>query len=146
MKMKKGTLANLAVDLTVSRIKSWRLNDPSQLTNVTFCFPRVLTDFDDDWTDGSAFLAGAAAIARNPDNSVNKDIPLRHYKVGHKIPSVFVPLNGIRDVEYHVSRMNLERLLSVGCIVFQPYRKGFGVRIPYGHPMLTGQPFEFEIT
>ena len=144
--MKKGAIANRAVDLTVARIGSWRLNDPSHLDNVTFCFPRVLSDFDNGWASGSAFLAGAAAAARNPENRADKETPLRYYEVGHKIPSVFVPLNGVRDVEYHVSQKNLEKLLSVGCLVFTYYKKGFGVRIPYGHPMLTGQPFEFEVT
>ena len=107
--MKKSQPANRAVDATVSRIESLRLNDPSLLANVTFCFPRVRTDLDEDWSGGSAFLAGAgaAAAARNPGNRTNKDTPLKYYGEGYSIPSVFVPLNGIKDLEYKVSRANM---------------------------------------
>ena len=144
--MKKGVTANRAADVTVARIETMRMNDDSYLDRVVFCFPRVKSTYDNRWSGGSAFIAGAAAVALNPEERVNKETPLRYYEVGHPIPSVFVPLNGIVDVEYHVSRKNLERLLSVGCLVFTPYKKGFGVRIPYGHPVLTKQPFEFEVT
>lgn len=143
--MKKGAIASRAVDITVSNIENLRMNDPNYLDRVTFCFPRVLTNRG-EWADGSVYVATAATVALNPEKRVDKETPLRYYEVGHKIPSVFVPLNGIEDVEYHVSRRNLERLLSVGCLVFTPYRKGFGVRIPYGHPVLTKRPFEFEVT
>lgn len=143
--MKKGVAASRAVDVAVSEVENLRLNDPSHLDRIVFCFPRVMMDGSDRWGDGSGFMAAAAAIARNPETRINKDVPLRHYKAGHKIPSVVVPLEGIVDVEYHVSRASMVRLLSVGCVVFQRYRKGFGVRIPYAHPMLTGEPFQFEV-
>ena len=144
--MKRGQMANAAVDQTISHIETARLSSASYLGRIVFCFPRVLTDFDEDrWADGSPFLAAAASIARNPDNRMNQDVPLRWYDAKHSIPSVIVPLNGIRDVKYHVSRRNIERLLLVGCIVFQKYRKGFGVRIPTSSPMLTDQPYSFEV-
>ena len=144
--MKKGQLADTAVDEAISRISAARLSHPSYLDHTVFSFPRVLTNFDEDkWTGGSIFLAAAASVARNPENRMNRGVPLRWYDEKHSIPSVIVPLSGIRDVEYHVSRRNILRLLSVGCIVFQKYRKGFGVRIPTSSPILTGEPYSFEV-
>ena len=144
--MKRGQMANAAVDEAISRISAARLSHPSYLDHIVFAFPRVLTDFaGDKWSGGSVFLAAAATIARNPENRVNKGVPLRWYDEKHSIPSVIIPLNGVRDVEYHVSRRNIERLLSVGCIVFQKYPRGFGVRIPSSSPMLTGQPYSFNV-
>ena len=111
-----------------------------------YCFPRVKTVVDGDrWVDGSAFLAAAAAIMREPETRVNKDVPLKWYDGKHSIPSAIIPLEGITDIEYHVSSRNMESLLSVGGIVFQKYLKGFGVRIPMSHPMHTGQPFSFQV-
>lgn len=142
--MKMGVSANNAVEAMVSEIEAQRLSHPSYLDRIVFSFPRVMMDESGKWRDGSPFLAAAAVVARNPETRVNKGVDLRYYGVGHKIPSVIVPLEGIEDVEYHVSRSNMEMLLSVGCVVFQRYKKGFGVRIPLGHPLLTGQPFQFE--
>ena len=143
--MIKGPLANKAVDIAISQIRTLRLKSPSNLDRIVFCFPRVLRDYYDGWQDGTPLLAGMVDVMRNPENPGYKDIPIKRYDDTHSIPSVIVPLYGIKDVEYHVSRRNLERLLSVGCIVFQPYRKGFGVRIPSGYPLLTGQPFESKV-
>lgn len=137
----KGPLASKAVDCAICQIMALRLNNPYHLDRIVFCFPRVISEPFNEWQDGSPYLAGVVDIARNPENPVYEDIPIKHYADTHSIPSLIVPVNGIRDVEYHVSRQNMERLLAVGCIVFQPYRKGFGVRIPRGHPLLSGQPF-----
>jgi len=142
--MKQGAVANAAVEETVKHIESMRLNHSTHMSRAVFCFPRV-KNRDGEWMDGAPYVAGAAIVARDPDKRVNKEVPLKYYNEGHSIPSVIIPLEGIQDVEYKVSRNNMESLLSVGCIVFQRYRKGFGVRIPFGHPLLTGQPFEITV-
>ena len=108
-----------------------------------FCFPKVKKVGDHEYRDGSTFAVPAAAIARDPSKMVNKTVRIAHYGDGHPIPSCFVPLQGIADVEYHVSKQNMERLLKVGCIVFQKYKKGFGVRIPYDSPTYSGKPAQF---
>ena len=33
--------------------------------------------------------------------------------------------------------------VMLGCIVFQKYKKGFGVRIPYDSPTYSGKPAQF---
>ena len=42
-------------------------------------------------------------------------------------------MDSIVDVEYHVSRANMERLLKVGCLVIQPYKNGkkYSIRVPF---------------
>ena len=98
--MKKGELANRAVDFTISYIDSLRSNHESYLGRIVFCFPRVRTNYDTGWVGGGASAIAAGVIARDPQSRTNQDVPLRYYNKGHSIPSVIVPLNGIEDVEY----------------------------------------------
>ena len=55
-------------------------------------------------------------------------------------------MSGIKDVEYHVSRKNWERLLRLGIAVIQHDRNGFFVLIALNSPMYHGQPYQFDIT
>ena len=84
-KKKKGALANAAVDAALSQVESLRINNPSHLDRIVFCFPRILSN-DDEWVDGSPLMAAAVVIARDPEKQVNKEIPLRYYEAGHKFP------------------------------------------------------------
>ncbi len=137
--MIRGADANRAVEETISNIRKMRKAHDG-LDRIIFCFPKVKKVGDLEYRDGSIFAVSAAAIARDPSKRVNKTVRIAHYGEGHPIPSCFVPLQGIADVEYHVSKQNMERLLKVGCIVFQKYKKGFGVRIPYDSPTYSGKP------
>ena len=142
----KGAIADEAVDWVVEFINRERLAMPNLLNRTVFVFPRVRTSSEDEsgWKDPTMVAAPVASIARNPSSSVTQPAPLREWNREHPIPSVSVWLNGITDVEYHVSRRNFERLLQVGCITIRPSRRRFEMRIPWGNPLLTQQPFEFE--
>ena len=143
--MKRGQLADTAVGEAISRISAARLRHPSYLDHTVFAFPRVLTNFDEDrWTGGSVFLAAAASVALNPENRMNKGVPLRWYDEKHSIPSVIVPLSGIRDVEYHVSRRNILRLLSVGCICVSEISQGIWSADTYKQPNVDGSAVLFR--
>ena len=140
--MIRGADANKAVAETIRNIRKMRKAHDG-LDRIIFCFPKVKKVGDREYRDGSTFAVSAAAIARDPCKRVNKTVRVAHYGEGHPIPSCFVPLQGIADVEYHVSKQNMERLLKVGCIVFQKHKKGFGVRIPYDSPTYSGKPAKF---
>ena len=137
-----GADANRAVEETIRNIRKTRQADDG-LDRIIFCFPRVKQVGYSEYKDGAVFAVSAAAIARNPSSRVNDTVRIAHYGEGHPIPSCFVPLQGIADVEYHVSRQNMERLLRVGCIVFQKYKRVFGMRIPYDSPSYSGKPAKF---
>ena len=140
--MIRGADANRAVEETIRNIRKMRQTHDG-LDRIISCFPRVKKVGESKYKDGAAFAVSAAAIARNPSTRVNKAVRIAHYGEGHPIPSRFVPLQGIADVEYHVSKQNMECLLKVGCIVFQKHKKGFGVRIPYDSPSYSGKPAKF---
>ena len=140
--MIRGVKANWAVENAIRNTRKMRKAHYG-LDRIIFCFPKVKMVGDGEYKDGSAFAISAAVIARNPNKRVDKTTPIAQYGRGHPIPSCFVPLQGITDVEYHVSKQNMNRLLRVGCIVFQQYRKGFGVRIPYNSPSYSGKPAKF---
>ena len=136
--------ANQVVDAVIENISVMRLDDPQQLDRIVFCFPRIRTQGGNHWADSSPFSAAACAIARDPGSAVTQPAPIKRIGAGHAIPSVIVRLAGIEAVEHHVSRKNMERLLSVGCVVIQGDRKGFFVRIPYNSPLYHGQPYQFD--
>ena len=140
--MIRGADANRAVEDTIRNIRKMRQAHDG-LDRIIFCFPRVKQVGDSEYKDGVPFAVAAAAIARDPSSRVNGTVRIAHYGEGHPIPSCFVPLQGISDVEYHVSKQNMERLLRVGCIVFQKYKKGFGMRMPYDSPSYSGKPANF---
>ena len=141
-----GAIADKAVDWVVETVNRERLAVPNFLSRTVFVFPRVRTSPEDKsgWKDPTMVAAPAAAIALDPSSSVTQPAPLREWNREHPIPSVSVWLNGITDVEYHVSRKNFERLLRVGCITIRPSGRHFEMRIPWSNPLLTQQPFEFE--
>ena len=140
--MIRGAGATRAIEDTIRNIRRMR-EVHGGLDRIIFCFPRVKRDGDNEYKDGTAFALSAASIARNPSSRVDDTIHIAHYGEGHPIPSCFVPLQGIADVEYHVSKQNMERLLKAGCIVFQKYKKGFAMRIPYDSPSYSGKPSKF---
>ena len=122
--MIKGEKANRAVVATIDRIDAARRSNADGLGRLPFVFPRVRTTRDGDWKDGTAIMMAAVAIARDPSvrvESVPKPIT---YDRNHSIPSRLVLIDGVVEVEYHVSRRNMERLLKVGCLVIQPYKGG----------------------
>ena len=136
--MIRGVAASDAVDQTIAYIESLRIKGPNYLGNVIFCFPRIKMDYDDRWTDASPFLAGVAGGLHNPESNLED---VTYYGEGYTMPSVVVPLSGIRDVEYQVSRQNMFRLLRVGCIVIRPNGNGFAVRIPSQPSIANWQAF-----
>ena len=140
--MIRGAEANRAVENAIRNTREIRKAHDG-LDRIIFCFPKVRMVGNSEYKDGSALAVSAAVIARDPNTRVDKTTPIAHYGKEHPIPSCFVPLQGIADVEYHVSKQNMERLLRVGCIVFQRYRKGFGVRIPYDSPSYSGKLAKF---
>ena len=143
--MLQSNRANQAVESTIAYIEAMRLNDSNYLSRIVFCFPRVKFEESDKWQDASPLVAAATAIVRNPEKAVIQPPPIKIFGPGHKLPSVIVGLNGITAVEYHASRRNLERLLSIGCVVIQKDRKGFSIRIPFNNPMYNGTPHQFEV-
>ena len=143
--MIRGREANQAVEESIGWIKSQRSGHPNNLDRIVFVFPRVKLQRVEGWQDGTALMMAAAAIARNPDKRRCHVPEPKYYGPEHGIPSYFVWLSGIEDLEYHVSKKNLQRLLEVGCAVFQ--RSGsrkVGVRIPLKNPLFHGAPFQFE--
>lgn len=142
----RGTIADKAVDWVVDLVSRERLATPNLLDRTVFVFPRVRTspEEESDWKDPVMEAASAATVARDPSSSVTQPAPLRQWNREHPIPSVSVMLNGVVDVEYYVSRRNFERLLQVGCVTIRPSERHFEMRIPWGNPLLTQQPFKFE--
>ncbi len=132
--MIKGKKANEAVDAALDRIITARQSSANGLDRLLFVFPRVRTTWDKEWKDGSPVVAAAVAIARDPSSRVDSVPEPVTYNLNHSIPSRLVLLDSIVDVEYHVSRANMERLLKVGCLVIQSYKRGkkYSVRIPLG--------------
>ena len=145
--MIKGPRATAAAESAAAYVNQARVNGPNLLHRLVFSFPRVKIDGVNGWTSASPTMAGVAAALRNPAKDWN--IAPRKPKIygpGHPIPSIMVPLNGIRDVEFYVSRRSLELLLSVGCLVIQMNKKKHGfVRVPLNSPLITGEPFEIEV-
>lgn len=140
MTLIKGSKANSAANAVLRWVTHQRLNDPNYLSRIVFSYPRIKQEGISKWTDGSALLAAATSIARNPESRREHIREPKTYDYEHSIPSIVVWLHGIVDIEYHVSRKNMERLLAVGCIVFQRNKRGFFVRIPFGSPLYHGQP------
>ena len=144
--MIKGPRATAAAESAAAYVDQARMNGPNFLHRLVVSLPRVKTDGVDSWTSASATMAGVAGALRNPakDWNVAPRKP-KIYGPGHTIPSIIVPLNGIRDVEFYVSRRSLKLLLSVGCLVIQMDKKKQGfVRVPLNSPIITGNPFEFD--
>ena len=110
--MDRGADANRAVEETIRNIRKMRQAHDG-LDRIIFCFPRVKQVGDSEYKDGVPFAVAAAAIARDPSSRVNDTVRIAHYGEGHPIPSCFVPLQGISDVEYHVSKQDMERLFHV---------------------------------
>ena len=140
--MIRGGEANRAVENAIHNIRNMHKAHDG-LDRITFCFPKVKMVGNSEYKDGSALAISAAVIARDPNKRVDKTTPITYYGKEHPIPSRFVPLQGIADVEYHVSKLNMKDLLRVGCIVFQRYKKGFGMRIPYDSRSYSGKPAKF---
>ena len=145
--MIKGPRATAAAESAAAYVNQARMNGPNLLHRLVFAFPRVKIHGVSGWTSSSPTMAGVAAALRDPAKDWN--IAPRKPKIygpGHSIPSIMVPLNGIRDVEFYVSRRSLELLLSVGCLVIQVNKKKQGfVRVPLNSPLITGEPFEIEV-
>ena len=144
--MKSIGMTNAAVDAVIENVQALRLNNPNYLDRIVFCFPRIKGDMDDDWTEASPHVAAASAIARHPETAREQPPPVKPISHSHPIPSMIVRLSGIKDVEYHVSRKNWERLLRLGIAVIQRDRNGFFVRIPLNSPMYHGQPYQFDVS
>lgn len=141
----RGERANRAVKSTLNWIKDQRATSPDNFNRVVFSFPRIQQEGVEGLRDGSGLLAAATVIARDPDSRLDHVREPKIYGDEHSIPSVVVWLNGIRDLEYYVSRQNMERLLEVGCAVFQQHRRrGVFVRIPFNSPLYHGEPFKFK--
>lgn len=132
--MIKGQRANEAVDAVIGRIITARENSAGGLDRLMFTFPKIRTTPSGEWKEGTAVVVAAIAIARDPSVRVESAPEPVTYGQEHSIPSRLVLIEGVADVEYHVSRANMERLLNVGCLVIQPYKRGkeFSVRIPFG--------------
>ncbi len=141
--MIRGAVANRAVESAIGYIRKMR-EAHDGLDRLVFCFPKKKMAKDSEFRDGSGIAVSAAAIARNQNTMVDKTTPVTHYGKEHSIASCFVPLKSIADVEVHVSKYNVKRLLEVGCIVFQRYEKMFGMRIPYDSPAFSGKPSRFQ--
>ena len=131
--MIKGKKANEAVDAVLNRIVAARQSNANGLDRLLFAFPRIRTTHGGEWKDGTAVVVAAVAIARDPFVRVESVPEPVTYGQNHTIPSRLVLIDSIVDVEYHVSRANMERLLKVGCLVIQPYKRGkkFSVRVPF---------------
>ena len=136
--------ASQAVDAVIENITIMRLEDPTKLGRLVFCFPRIRMQGAKHWGPSSLFVAAACAVARDPSSAVTQPAPIKRIGPGHPMPSLIVRLAGIEAVEYHVSKKNMERLLFVGCVVIQSDHKGFFVRIPYNSPLYHGKPYQFE--
>ena len=144
--MKSIESTNAAVDAIIENVQAMRLNNPDYLDRIVFCFPRIKSDMDDNWTNASPHVAAASTIARQPETAREQPPPVKPISHRHPIPSVIVRLSSIKDVEYHVSRKNWERLLRLGVAVIQHDRNGFFVRIPLNSPLYHGQPYQFNVS
>ena len=54
--------------------------------------------------------------------------------------TIIVPLNSVTDVEYHVSRMNLFTLLSLGRVIIQMVKKRAFMRRPHDSHLVPRDP------
>lgn len=141
-----GTEADVAVDRAIAWVRHQRLNNPITHGRVMVAFPRVKVNRSDDWQDPGAKIAAAVAIMRDPSCRHDRVLEPKDIGVGHPIPSRIVYLNGVTDVEYKVSKHNLERLLKVGCLVIQVSKGRAFVRIPFDSPAYHGRPQQFDFS
>ena len=140
-----GAEANAAVEFQITWITSQRLNDPTHLERILFAFPRVKLMWSESWQPASPLIAAATGIMRDPGSRREHVREPKTLGIGHPIPSRIVYLSGVTDVEYKVSKHNMERLLNVGCLVIQMVKGRAHVRIPFNSPAYHGQPRQYEV-
>ena len=137
---------NEAIEQVIEEIVAARKAGPNGFDRIVFCFPRVRVSSDEStWMPPSIVIGSAVAIASRPEHAKVQPPPIKKYNSRHSIPSAVVTLSDVTDVEYHVSRANMKRLLRVGCaVVRNGGGRRFEVRIPYRSPMLTNQPWDLK--
>ena len=126
--MIKGQKAEEAAYRLIESIRWQRLQHPTGLSSGYFSFPRIKLTGDADWFPASIVVTSSIAAVMSP-----KDPPAVKVKdlTKHPIPSYMVTIAGVEDLEYHVSKYNMEQLLRVQCIVITPSKHlSANVRIP----------------
>ena len=126
--MIKGQKAEEAAKHLIESIRLQRLQHPTGLSSLYYSFPRIKLTGNADWFPASVIVVSSIAAIMSP-----KDPPTVRVKdlTTHPIPSYMVTITGVMDLEYHVSKYNMEQLLSVQCIVITPSKRdSVNVRIP----------------
>ncbi len=105
-----------------------RLNmELGTLDHLYFAFPRVLSSDFRPYDDPSSIVVAALASAHNPLPSEVKKI----IGAEHPLPSTYIKLNSVLDVEIAVPRKNAKTLLiNKHCLVVEKWGGEFVCRVP----------------
>ena len=97
------------------------------LDHLYFAFPQVMADGASNYSDPVVFIASAIALSRQaPNPQVRKVVDQRH-----PLPSAYIELNGITDVEMTVPTKNAKKLLkNKQCLVVEKWGSRFVCRVP----------------
>ena len=88
------------------------------LDHLCFAFPQVKGTHSQSFEDPSTFIAGAIARSRNPPPDTLKS----EVDCEHPLPSTYIRLDGISDVEIEVRSNNAKKLLKrKNCLVIEKW-------------------------
>ena len=97
------------------------------LDHLCFAFPKVKRTHSKSYEDPSTFIVGAIARSRNPPQGTLKSEV--DYK--HSLPSTYIELDGISDVEIELPSHNAKKLLKrKNCLVIEKWFDDFVCRVP----------------
>ena len=97
------------------------------LDHLCFAFPQVKGAHSQSFEDPSPFIAGAIARSRNPPpGTVKSEVDHKHH-----LPSTYLELDGISDVEIELPSNNAKKLLKrKNCLVIEKWGNDFVCRVP----------------
>ena len=98
-----------------------------QLDHLCFAFPQVKGTHSQSYEDPSTFIAGAIARSRNPPQGTL----MSEVDCEHPLPSTYIQLDGISDVEFELRTNNAKKLLKQkNCLVVEKWGGKFACRVP----------------
>ena len=103
------------------------------LEHLYFAYPHIRTEYVEGYYDPSSVVAGAISVSREPSKAILGDEAIRkRIDEKHPIPSSYIKLNGVVDVEFSPSRKSLKKLRTKRCLVIERWGEEFVCRVPDG--------------
>ena len=103
------------------------------LEHLYFAYPHIRTEYVEGYYDPSPVVAAAISISREPSKAILGDEAIRkRIDEKHPIPSAYIKLNGVVDVEVSLSRKSAKKLRAKRCLVIERWGEEFVCRVPDG--------------